>query len=159
SRDPRASSHAPAKSEAIAFHGSNHRIPLGPAELFGAEFKTLEQVSRRKGQSGTLIDLGLVQDAEFDGVDVELPREFVHRRFRGVKTGDSAGTAHVRSAADVSLGAPKGDAQIRHTILERRALAAILVMSVKYRTRVDVIMVQRQQLAFARSTQSNPLLC
>src|ERR1700748_41410 len=98
-------------------------------------------MARREGQSQTLIYLRLVQDAEFDRVNVELAGQFIQRRFRGVETGYSSGAAHIGPPAGVSLGASEGHAQIGHAVLERGGLAAVLMMCVKHRTRVDVIMV------------------
>ena len=102
---------------------------------------------------------GSFSNAEFDRIDLELIGQLIHRRFRRVQAGNCAGAAHVGSAADVSFGASKRHAQIGHTVLERRRLAAILVMSIKYGPRVNIIVLHRNELAVARCAQANALLC
>src|SRR6185295_6426176 len=98
---------------------------------------------RRERQSRTLIDLRLIENAELNRIHLELVGQFIQRRFCGVEPGHSTGSAHIGAAADVSLGSPKSHAQIGHTVLEWSCLAAVLMMRVKNRPRVDVIMMQR----------------
>src|SRR5437762_9988699 len=84
--------------------------------------------------------------------------ELIHGRFGGIEPGYSAGATHIGSASDVSFSTAKGHTQIRHAVLEGRSLAAVFMMSIKDRPRVNVVMVQRDQLSFFSRSQTNALL-
>ena len=130
--DPRASGHSPAERQAVALHRADLGRALRPAELLRAEFKALEQMTRRERNAQPLVDLRLVENAELDRIDLELIGQFVHRRLGRVEPGHGAGAAHVRRCADVALGASERHAQVGHAVLERRRLAAVFVMGIEH---------------------------
>src|SRR4051812_27682728 len=113
----------------------------------------------REWKSLALIDLRVIEDAKLNGIHVQLTGQFVHRRFDRIKAWYSARAAHIGPAADVSPGAAKGHPQIGHTVLECRAFAAAFMMSIEDRPCVDVIVLQRNQLAFRCRSQADALLC
>src|SRR4029077_15634441 len=90
--DPRAPRHSPAQRQAVALHRADLRRAPGPAELLRAEFKALEQMARWEWNAQRLVYFRLVEDAEFDGVDLELIGQLVHRRLNGVEPGRPAGS-------------------------------------------------------------------
>src|SRR5215467_15730079 len=115
-------------------------------------------MTRRERYSQPLIDFRLVEDAQFNRVDLELIREFVHRRLGRVESGHPARAAHVGASADVAFGAAERHAQVRHAVLKRRSLAAIFMMGVKHRPLVDVIVLQRDQFTVWRCAETDALL-
>ena len=62
--DPGAAGHAPAERQAVALHGADFGVALGPAELFGAELEAFDKMARGEGHVERLVDLRLVDDAE-----------------------------------------------------------------------------------------------
>ena len=113
---------------------------------------------RRKWNALRLVDLGLVQDAELDRVDLELIGQFVHGRLGRVKSGHRARAAHVGWCADVAPRASEFHAQIRHAVMERRRFTAILVIVVEDDAVVDVIVLERDELSLRRGAEAHPLL-
>src|SRR5262249_17626676 len=129
---PCTTGHSPAHSQTVAFHGAHCRITLGPAKLFHAELQRLNHVARRKWNIFSFINLRLVHQTKFYGVDLEPESKFVQRRFSCVKTRHRAGTAHVSSASDISLCAAKRHTQIRHAVMKWRCLTTVFVMRVEH---------------------------
>ena len=89
-------------------------------------------MARRERNAQRLVDLRLVEDAELDRVDLELIGQLVHRRLGRVEPGHRAGAAHGGRRADVAPGAAKGHAEVGHAVLERRRLAAVLVVVIEH---------------------------
>jgi hypothetical protein len=79
--DPGTGSHTPAERHAIALHGTDARRALAPAELLSAGGQAFRKMPRGEGLAGALILLGLIHQAQLNGIDLELKREFIHRRF------------------------------------------------------------------------------
>ena len=116
--------------------------------------------SRWRDENGTpsrLVDLRLVEDAELDRVDLELIGQLVHRRLGRIQPGHAPGRA-CRRRADVALRAAERHAQIRHAVLERRRLAAVFVIVVEHRRVVDVVVLERDELAVGRGAEPHALL-
>ena len=110
------------------------------------------------GMPKRLVDFRLVENAELDRVDLELIGQFVHRRLGRVEPGHGAGSAHVGCCADVALGAAERHAQVGHAVMERRGLAAVFVVVVEHRQVVDVVVLQRDELAVGRGAEAHALL-
>ena len=102
--------------------------------------------------------LRFIENAELDGIHLEPLGHLIHGRFGGIKSGDCTGAAHVGGCADISPGAAEGHAQIGNAVMVVRGFAAVLVISVGHRHVVDVIVLQRHELAVARRAQANALL-
>ena len=156
--DPGAAGHAPAERQAVALHRADLGRALRPAELFRAELEALEQMPRGERNAHRLVDLRLVEDAELDRVDLELIGQLVHRRLGGVEPGHRAGAAHGGRRADVAPGAAERHAQVGHAVLERRRLAAVFVVVVEDRRVVDVVVLERDELAVGRGAEPHALL-
>src|SRR5207248_2314966 len=69
-----------------------------------------------------------------------------------------AGTAHVSRCADVASCAAEAHAQVGHAVMERRRLAAVFVVIVEHGHVIDIIVLQRYELAVARGAEANTLL-
>src|SRR5262249_20680219 len=76
----------------------------------------------------------------------------------GVEAWDRAGTAHIRSRTDVSFRAAERHAEIGHAVLKRRGLAAVFMVRFEHGPRVDVTVLQREQLAFPGGADPDALL-
>ena len=105
-----------------------------------------------------LVDFRLVQDAELDRIDLELIGQLVHRRLGRVESGHCARAAHVGGRADVAPARPKCDAQVRHAVMERRRFAAVFVVVVEHRPVIDVIVLERDELAVLCRAEAHTLL-
>ena len=85
-------------------------------------------------------------------------RQLVHRGLGRVKAGDAAGAADVGAGADVAAGTAEGDAEIGDAVLNAGRLAAVFVVHVEDRTRVNVILQERDELAVGRGPEADALL-
>src|SRR5262249_32905488 len=66
--------------------------------------------------------------------------------------------AHVGWCADVAPGASESHSEIRHAVLKRGRLTAVLVIALEHRSLVDVVVLQRDELAVLRGAEPHALL-
>ena len=57
------------------------------------------------------------------------------------------------------LARPNVDAKVGHAVLERRGFAAVFVVVVEHRPLIDVVVLERDELAFRRRAEPDALLC
>ncbi len=88
-------------------------------------------MARGERDAEALVEGGLIEEAELDGVDVELEGELVHGGLQREEAGDGAGAAHGGGVADVAAGEAAGDEQVRRAVDEGRDLAASFVVVVE----------------------------
>ena len=130
--DPGTPGRSPAERQPITFHRADLVVAFRPAELFRAKLKALEEMTRRKWNAQSLVDLRFVEGTELDGIDLELIRQFVHRRLCREETRHSTGAAHVGGCADIALGASELYLKVRHTVMERGRFTATFVVSIEH---------------------------
>ena len=103
---------------------------------------------RTRTAAQAFVDLRLVAQTQLDWIHIELDRQLIHRG--SARTVPAPRPARASTwASRIALGQPRGDAQIRHAVHVRRRLAAILLVIVEDRCGIDVIMLQRDELAVA----------
>src|SRR5215468_6219209 len=70
----------------------------------------------------------------------------------------SPGTAHVGRCADVAPGPSEMHPQVWRAVMKRRRFTAILLVILEDRAVTDVIVFEREELAFRRRAEPHPLL-
>src|SRR5215468_2890992 len=115
-------------------------------------------MARGKGNVLAFVNLWLVQNPELDRIHLELVGHFVHGRLRCEKSGHRAWPAHVGRCADVAPGPSEMHPQVWRAVMKRRRFTAILLVNLEDRAVTDVIVFEREKLAFRRRAEPHPLL-
>ena len=76
----------------------------------------------------------------------------------GDETGDGAGTTHIGWRADVAPGPSEMHPQVWRAVVERRRFTAILLVLLEDRAVTDVVVVERDELAFRCRAEADTLL-
>ena len=99
------------------------------------------------GKLQPFVDFRLIGEAKLHRVHLELERELIHGGLGGVKAGNRAGAAHRRGRADIAPRQGGRDAQVRHAVHVRRALAAVLLVVVEDGSVIHIFLPQGGELA------------
>ena len=134
---------------------SQYRRARRPAEFFRADVEALHHVTRREGKVEAFILLGLVEEAELDGVELQFDGQLVDGGLQGKEAGNSAGTAHGGWCADVAPDEAGSGAQVGDAVAVGRGLAAALRVIVQERGMVERVVHQRDELAVWRGAEAD----
>src|SRR5439155_10327252 len=90
--------------------------------------------------------------------ELELLGHLIHGRLSRVESGDCARAAHIRRRADVAPRPTEMHPQVWRAVMEGRRFTAILVVVLEDRAVTDIVMLERDELAFRCGAQSHVLL-
>ncbi len=128
-----------------------------PAEVIGTLAQAFHQLALRKGPLWLFgIDLGVIEDAEFDRIDAELLGHFVHRDFKRHQAGRLSRRAHGVALGQIEhrqahCGHPVGTG-IQQARLADRGFRVAMGQIAR-----PAFMTDRGKLAIAACGQPNPL--
>src|SRR5688572_6150550 len=110
---PNTRGRTPTYQQTSIAHRARLELAILPPEFFRAEPVTLPQCLARKGQAALWISFGIIDQPEFERIDLECVSQLVHRGLEREHATDSAGRTHPRWCVEICVGDLERSIEIR----------------------------------------------